>query len=473
VKSSKKRKRHMMYGKRFLLVASFIVGSPSQVMTSVYSMPRDYSGNYLPSIRSNIVLTADSPSVNQIIHANQTPGTWALNLRKGTAGIINQAFGTTSDAVNAGIVQSNGTFIGVGSTSDVGGSGLIVRVLSNGALDTSFAGTGYLIIRPVYFGDETASFTSVAFDLSGQGYYVGATLGTPAGAIGHILNNGTADTTFNMTGIFSAGVAFTSVVGVGVQSSGNIVYAGLGAGATFSVGRVTPAGITDPTFTQLSSNATITIPCAMALDSQGRIIVVGSNGTPKIVVARLNANGGLDTNFNGTGFYTTAANANAYGVTVLPDDSILVVGDNAGTGAGKLFEIVKLTSAGILDSSFGAGTGIVIPSLGADTQDSSAKAVTLVPGGQIAVVGTTTTGPNTYMATTLLNSNGTLNAQFTISGQAVPSPAGTALIKIAGDSTGNAIGYQNSVDSGLVLGGTAFGFQNVGVAFYTNVGVTQ
>ena len=114
---------------------------------------------------------------------------------------------------------------------------------------------------------------------------------------------------------------------------------------------------------------------AVTLDATGRILVVGTSGSATtgddMVIARLTANGLLDTTFgadvlpmDGTpdGFtahsITGTSDDHARGVLVDASGGILVVGD-FNDGAVADLVVWKLTDAGLLDGNFGGGNGFV------------------------------------------------------------------------------------------------------------------
>lgn len=453
----------MVHGKKVWVALVLLVGGYIEAHNhggSVYDNGQDYRKNYFPSQAGGLVLTDDSPQLAQLINNSQVPPTWALNLRKGRSGYINQTVGTAPDIVTAMAMESNGTFVAVGSSS-VGGvaRSTIGRVLPNGSFDTGFNGTGYLTFDALTGADK---LSAVILDGSNTGYYVGASLVTPGasgGALAHITTSGAVDTSFGTGGIFTTAALFRSIAGIARQSSGNIVYTGesTGGAGNFSVARVTSAGVDDTTFTVYTA-ATMTVT-SIAIDSQDRVVVVGGiAGT--LYVYRFMPNGGLDTTFNGTGIYTLAG-IHGRAVAVLSDDSIVVAGDIA---AGTSLRVVKLTSAGALDTNFGGGTGIVASPFTAAATISGA--ITLLPNGQIAVAARS----NSFFACMLLNSDGSFDTQFVIPGQT--TTPGTALVQIQAASEAYGIGYQNIADSGLVvLGVTNYtvGISgNLGVVFYTN-----
>ncbi len=89
-------------------------------------------------------------------------------------------------------------------------------------------------------------------------------------------------------------------------------------------------------------------------------------------LARLNANGTLDTSFNGSGKFTLAFsqagitfNSNTFGVTTLVDGSLLFGGrafeQNSGLNSDAM--LAHLTSAGTLDTTYGTGGVALLPGI--------------------------------------------------------------------------------------------------------------
>lgn len=96
---------------------------------------------------------------------------------------------------------------------------------------------------------------------------------------------------------------------------------------------------------------------AIAEQGDGRILIGGGfthvNGVPRSCIARLNADGTLDpTFFPGTGF-----NGNAYAIVVQPDGRIVVGGSFTSADGSPCGRIARLNADGSLDSSFVTGTG--------------------------------------------------------------------------------------------------------------------
>jgi uncharacterized delta-60 repeat protein len=81
-------------------------------------------------------------------------------------------------------------------------------------------------------------------------------------------------------------------------------------------------------------------------------------------VVRYNVNGSLDTSFHGTGLAeATVGSANA--VAIQPDGKIIVVGDNSNP-SNVDFKVVRYNANGTLDTSFD-GDGIAVTPVGPAT----------------------------------------------------------------------------------------------------------
>jgi uncharacterized delta-60 repeat protein len=113
-------------------------------------------------------------------------------------------------------------------------------------------------------------------------------------------------------------------------------------GSDFVVARFNPDGTPDGTFGGGSGKFIIDFTGfdranAVALQPDGKIVVAGNTApsgaplpgvTPDMAVARVNADGTIDTSFNGTGgiHIDLGGNETATGVAVRPDGRIVVVG---------------------------------------------------------------------------------------------------------------------------------------------------
>src|SRR5262249_6508072 len=100
---------------------------------------------------------------------------------------------------------------------------------------------------------------------------------------------------------------------------------------------------------------------AIAVQSDGKIVVVGSGGSTgnDFEVVRYNPNGSLDTSFGSGGKVTTdfAGRGDAAQAVVIQSDGKIVVVGSAymGSTTGTDFALARYNSNGSLDTSFGIG----------------------------------------------------------------------------------------------------------------------
>jgi uncharacterized delta-60 repeat protein len=220
-------------------------------------------------------------------------------------------------------------------------------------------------------------------------------------------SGGLLDTSFNGTGIeaLPSSVMYHPI-GVAVQPDGKIVSVGdvntrTGTEA-MQVVRMNADGTLDTSFNG-TGMATITFgewaeSAALALQPDGKILVGGrgpiAHTGMEYVVARLNANGSLDTTFGNTGrkgvgggiwAFNASSTATEFlrDLAVLTDSSNHLTGIMVGGQLGGAFEAIKLTPAGGMDTTFGNG-GNAVFSVGG-VQRVGGMAIT--PSGGVVMVG--------------------------------------------------------------------------------------
>ncbi|MGB7924015.1 MAG: Calx-beta domain-containing protein [Pyrinomonadaceae bacterium] len=231
--------------------------------------------------------------------------------------------------VNAVAVQADGKIIIGGHFNTYNGdtniSDYIVRLNTNGTLDTSFnmGGTGAnggmdaVTVLPdgkILIG---GNFTTYNDDANANDY------------IARLNTNGTLDTSFNMGGTGANG----SLNAVTVQPDGKIIIGGGftsyngDANASDRIARLNANGTLDTTFNYGGTGAS-NILVEVALQPDGKILIAGpfttyNGANASDYIARLNTNGTLDTSFNMGG---TGADAGVNAVVVQPDGKILIAG---------------------------------------------------------------------------------------------------------------------------------------------------
>lgn len=171
---------------------------------------------------------------------------------------------------------------------------------------------------------------------------------------------------------------------------------------SFFVARLLADGALDTSFgtsggiTTVSFGNTIADGRKMAVQPDGRIVLVGGvgpQGGPDTGVIRLTANGLPDHSFNGTGSLLLAG-VHGYQVALQTDDRILIAATTATGAQTTAAVVVRLTQSGQLDRAFGdRHSGMVtlrVP--GAASSSPSHIGYSPVGGIELLIVGQDTTG---------------------------------------------------------------------------------
>jgi uncharacterized delta-60 repeat protein len=346
----------------------------------------------------------------------------------------------------------DGKIVGVGdiSTGPYTTAIAVVRLNPDGSLDTTFnngAGTLKLTVG------VSASGEAVALQPDGK-ILVGGTAAVQKGipptdgefVVARLNPDGSLDTTFGNTGhkgvgggiwAYNPSAGLEAVHNLTVLTDSSNHVTGIMAGGTgntaghqsFAAVKLTAAGLPDTTFgvgsiALANAGGRDDNPLGMAVTPAGGVVLVGDAGNFGAVVA-FTAAGKLDTTFNGTGSRLDQVNGTTTyfdAVTVQPTAGggygIVAVGATFPPGAGRSGLVVRYTSVGQLDPTFGA-SGIVITSNAAEFM-----AVGLEADGSIVVAGTAWfTNPNgdlrTQMAVGHLSAGGSWDTTFGTAGTGI------------------------------------------------------
>lgn len=165
---------------------------------------------------------------------------------------------------------------------------------------------------------------------------------------------GSLDMTFNLgTG------ADSYVYATAIQSDGKVIIGGgfnTYNGTTRNrIARLNADGTLDTSFDPGTGTAGFVY--ALSIQNDGKIIIGGNftsyNGSPRSHIARLNADGTLDTTFDpGTG-----ADVFVHTTTIQSDGKIIIGGDFTDYNGNAINRIARLNTDGTLDTSFDPGTG--------------------------------------------------------------------------------------------------------------------
>lgn len=273
-------------------------------------------------------------------------------------------------------------------------------------------------------------------------------------AVVRCLENGTLDPTFGTAGtaITDISGAYNEQVYAMVQGPDDSILLGGYYRDDIAMVRYLPEGTLDPSFGNggkvftTGSLATDKQINALALLGDGRIIAVGestgSNNTD-VVVARYSSNGQPDSTF-GTGGRTYTA----IGSGTTPDraNSVAVQTDGkiiAGGTSGTQFLVLRYTTAGLLDPSFGTAGVVTIGFPGATHKGTG---LVLQADGKIIITGTVRANARNYFGLVRFDRTGALDPSF--------GSGGGRLTALSGGHD-NAYTVTLQSDGKLLMGGSA------------------
>jgi uncharacterized delta-60 repeat protein len=198
----------------------------------------------------------------------------------------------------------------------------------------------------------------------------------------------------------------SGVRAVAVQSETKVIIGGLfttvTVTATNHIARLDSDGSLDPGFDPGDGpNGAV---LAIAVQTDSKVIIGGSftavDSIPRGYVARLNADGSLDTSFlNGL----AGADGAVHAVALQPDGKVLIGGEFIVVNTTMRRRVARLNSDGSLDTTFDPGTGA----------SDQVRAVAVQPNGKILVGGAFTGfGSSSSDHIVRLNTDGSVDATF-------------------------------------------------------------
>jgi uncharacterized delta-60 repeat protein len=334
--------------------------------------------------------------------------TYGRIARLNSNGSLDSTFDTgmgADNAVRAIAVQANGRIIigGAFKTFNGVGQSKLARLDGSGALEAAFnpavvalGQINAVIAQPDGKLIVGGAFTKIA--------------GVNRNFIARLNGDGTADASFNVgTGANSAVNALI------LQPDGKVLIAGtfstVNGVRCYEVARLNADGTLDTSFNSTLPMSGGNFIYAMAQQSDGKVIIGGTfinnNYSPRINrLARLNSDGTLDGSFHpGSG-----PNSGVYALAAQPDGKVLVGGQFRTFSGANRNCLVRLNADGTPDSSFnmgiGADAGVAAPFV---------YAISLLPDGKILIGGyfISFNGVNQrYLAR--LNSDGSVDTSFNV-----------------------------------------------------------
>jgi uncharacterized delta-60 repeat protein len=347
--------------------------------------------------------------------------------RLNTNGSLDTTFlaGSTSGAngpVNAIVNQTNDRILVGGNFTlfnDFPNNNL-VRLMTTGSLDTSFdTGAGadgaVYALAETFMGGARKIYAGGAF-----GHIYNWSIASPG--IARLNDDGTLDASF-APGLGADGIVYAIAV-----YPTNSIYAGkVLIGGAFThyngtnlnyIARLNADGSVDTTFNPGSAANGIVNAIAIQLD--GRVLVGGSffqfNGVPLNRIARLNADGSLDAGF--TTAVGAGANNTVKGIALQADNRIVLVGQFTQVNGLPYNRIVRLLPTGALDTTIIFGDGA----------NSDVDAAVIQPADGMIIIGGAFTQFNDQPYYHLVRLYGGSAGGSGTGGYGVVIPAGSALV---------------------------------------------
>lgn len=276
---------------------------------------------------------------NRVIRLN-TDGT-VDNTLSGNIGFNN--------AVNAIATQTDGKIIVGGDYTSYNSTSInrLIRLNTNGSIDSSFnIGNGF-----------DRSVNAIAIQSDGK-LIIGGSFtnfnGVSAGMLIRLNSNGSIDSSFINTGFPSSGGR--QVETIKIQNDGKILV----SGSLIQISRLNPDGSNDNTFNLYNIGSTYFDTPAICIQNDGKIVIGGRFDPPSNIgsynILRLNNNGSRDVSFNtGSGFTYLANNVKT--IALQSDGKLLAGGIFTSYNGLTSNKIIRLNSDGSKDNSFVIGSG--------------------------------------------------------------------------------------------------------------------
>ena len=349
----------------------------------------------------------------------------------GDGKVLTQVAGSEDNAY-ASALQPDGKLVVAGFSDSGAWDFALARFNPDGSLDNTFSGDGLVITQ---FGSDDSTIEALALQADGKiiaaGYVEGFTTDF---ALARYNPDGTLDTTFDGDGVLTTDFASGDdhARAVRVQADGKIVVAGnaYSGSYNFALARYNANGSLDTAFDADGKLTTdfgggTDLAFALVLQADGKIVLAGEATTGSNIdfgLARYNANGSLDTTFDGDGKLVTDFSAgydHASALAMQSDGKIVVAGYAYGSSMFD-FALARYNANGSLDTTFD-GDGKLVTDFAGDMD--LASAVALQPNKKIVVVGNATCASSDF-ALARYNPDGSLDTMFDGDGLLMTDNAG-------------------------------------------------
>lgn len=358
---------------------------------------------------------------------SRLPPEAALDTTFGSDGRVTTDLGG-EEGIGSVVLHSDGkisvagsSYRGPGSLNDFA----LARYNPDGTLDNTFGTSGTVVVG--FGGDDYVK--DLALQSDGKLVVLGTTY---VGGNGNIVltrynTEGTPDATFGTNGIVTTDFGGNDYAsGLGLQSDGKIVITGKGGAGSggLLVARYDADGTLDPTFGiggKSIGAAEMSYVRKLALQSDGKIVIVGTACCYDFALVRYNTDGTLDMTFGTDGMVTTDFNGSDYAesVAIQQDGKIIAVGWTL-LGGYSYFALARYDTDGDLDATFGT-EGTVIIGFGGNTS-AYAYAIAIQTDGKIVAAGgcgSVSETRNGDIAVVRISDDGTLDEAFGENGKSL------------------------------------------------------
>ncbi|MBK8466240.1 MAG: hypothetical protein IPL32_10455 [Chloracidobacterium sp.] len=354
--------------------------------------------------------------------------------------------GISDDTLVVGAPQEDSSTTGVNSPAN--------EISSN-------AGAAYVFTRSAGVWTQQAYLkpAAVGTTQAGDGFGISVAIAGDTVVVGAYLED-SSTTSVNSTANESSGESGAAYVFAGLgPSSPTPTYTPTNTATNTPTATATPCSPTGSLDTSFGGDGKVSTAVlgshdfglSVAMQPDGKIVTAGYSvvtiSNNDFAVVRYNADGSLDTTFDGDGKVTTdfpGGSDGAYSVAVQTDGKIVAAGFSSGD-----FAVVRYNTNGSLDTTFDGDGRVTTPVL---SGDDFARSVAIQSDGKIVVAGYSTNGANNDFAVVRYNSNGSLDTTFDSDGKVT-----TAVLS----SNDNAYSAAVQADGKIVLVGSS----NNGVDF--------
>jgi uncharacterized delta-60 repeat protein len=406
------------------------------------------------SITVNITAVNDSPTFN-LTNPGATPGKLIVPV------------GSSDDEGHSLVQQTDGKLV-LGGYSDNGSNNYdfsLIRLNTDGSLDSTFGSGGKLIVPVGSSSDWGNSLTQQA---DGKLVLGGTSTNGSNGDFSLIRLNtdGSLDSTFGSGGKLIVPVGSGSDIGYSLtqQADGKLVLGGSswnGVDYDFSLIRLNTDGSLDSTF---EGDGKLLVDMGTPNDTgtdviqqvDGRLVLVGHSGYSSysgglstynydFSLIRLNPDGSLDSTFDGDGklIVPVGCSINSYNSLTQQSDGKLVLGASSTNGSNDDFSLIRLNTDGSLDSTFDGDGKLIVPV--GPGHDEGVSLIQQADGKLVLGGYSSDENYNRDFSLIRLNTDGSLDSTFDGDGKLIV-PVG---------SYGQGLSLTQQADGKLVLGGTS------------------